>query len=75
MKVDERREVTLIIERSGDDWWNVHIPDMTGSDFAMTSARTLDLALRGAVPYIACATDDVSDGMARLVAAAGDHDA
>lgn len=66
MKVDDQQVVSLTISRSSEDWWQVSIPDLADAEFASTGAPTLELALRGAIAYIACVVEDVSDPMRRL---------
>lgn len=56
MRVDDQVEVTLTVERGGEDWWNVHVD----GSFAMASARTLHHALRGAAALVECAFDEAS---------------
>lgn len=60
MNIDDQVKVTLTVERSGEDWWNVHVDDPAGGSFAMASAGTLHHALRGAVACVECAFDEVA---------------
>lgn len=68
METDERVELKVTVERGSGDYWNVHVDGAAGDAFAMSSARGLDLALRGALPYMAAAVEELSGPLAKALA-------
>lgn len=67
METDECVDLKVTVECGSAGYWNVRVHDGAGEEFAMSSARGLDLALRGALPYMAAVVDEAGSGVARAL--------